>query len=794
MQAQIAAAPVWHSDGELAAEIRPTRHAAAAVGAVLLTGATGYLGRHLLQALLGQRFTHVYCLARPSEHLNAAARVRSALGQATPPIVGERLRVFAADLSLPDLGLSPRDYARLAREVSVIVHCAADVSWSRSYAKLRATNVWPVAHLLRLACHGPAKHFALISSMAVCYSAHESLHTSEQSDPIAYVSSMPLGYAQSKAVAESLVRQAAERGLSASIFRPALIAGHSASGQANAADFVSWLVSGCIRMGYAPDVEWQLDMVPVDYVAAAITLNLNACSDLRTLHIAHPQPRDWRALVLFLNLYGYPVRLEPFARWLDRLGDFPDPTLPLRRFIGFFGERPPGCGGRTASQIYQAEGNPRISSRESSARLLQQGLSPPRLDAAYFGGYLAALVQAGSLDPPGQAPPRRPRAATLDESVWDALECNDGGTRAFGRAAHWRLARFEPSASITTEIISWRHGGCIGLYGVADSRADSLEADMILKVRALDEEALATAIAVAAACDPELGRLCARFASHLEFHGGGERELAVYRSGIAAIVKHAPHCYAFGREPGSGRVMLLLERLNDGELLDSIDQPHLWSREHIETALRDLAVIHAIGYGGDLHAVQGAHVIPRFHATDITAASELWSALYRHERRFLEEWGSADLLDRVGGWVASVAAWAPRYASHSPALVHNDCNPRNMAFGRDEHGLVTYLYDWELCALAPPQRDLAELLCFTLDAQDIDTHWLGYVELHRSELARRSGCAIDPQAWRAGFRLALADFMLRRLSLYMMLHTHVRQRFLPRVVRCWDALDRACDG
>jgi len=792
MQAQIAAAPVWHSDGELAAEIRPSRQAANAAGPVLLTGATGYLGRHLLQVLLAHRCGPIYCLARPSEHASAGARVRSALAAVAPRMVAdERLRVLASDLSLPDLGLSASSYAQLAHEVSAIIHCAADVSWSRSYAKLRATNVWPVAHLLRLACNGPAKHFALISSMAVCYSAHEDLHTSEQSDPIAYVSSMPLGYAQSKAVAESLVRQAAERGLSASIFRPALIAGHSAAGQPNAADFVSWLLSGCIRMGYAPDVEWRLDVVPVDYVAAAIALNLNAGRDLRTLHIAHPQPRDWRELVLFLNLYGFPVRLEPFAHWLDRLGNFPDPTLPLRRFTGFFGDRSPGCGGRSASQIYQADGHPRISSSESSAHLDRQGLSLPHLDAAYFSRYLDSLIEAGSLDPPARVPPRRRRAAALDESVWDELKFKNGDA-SFKPPVGWRLARFQPSASITTEIVSWRYGGRVGLYGVASP--NSRAADMILKIKALDEEALETAITVAAACDPRLGRLCARFSSHLEFHDAGERELAIYRSGEAAIAKHAPRCHAFGREPASGRVMLLLERLTDAELLDSIDQPHLWSREHIATALRDLALIHAIGYRANVRALPIAHAIPSLRATDITAALELWSALYEHEQPCLDDWGGADLVARVGSWVASAATWAPRYASHIPALVHNDCNPRNMAFRRNAHELVTYLYDWELCVFAPPQRDVAELLCFTLPAQDVDANWRGYVELHRSELARRTGCTIEPGSWQEGFRLALADLMLRRLSLYMMLHARVRQRFLPRVVRCWHALDRACHG
>lgn len=783
------AATVLETDAMLAADIRPSGSPALA-GDTLLTGATGYLGRHLLRQLLLQGEGPVYCLARSRGEVSAAARVEQALKEA-PPCAASRaaLEVLEADLSRPDLGLSPQRYRALSSAIATVVHCAADVSWSRTYEKLRGVNVVPVAHLLRFACEGQAKHFALISSMAVCYSTDATLHTTERSDPARYLARMPLGYAQSKAVAEKLVRQAAARGLTASIFRPALIAGHTQGGHANTEDFVAWMVSGCVRLGYAPDIDWRVDFVPVDYVAAAIGANLAPRAGLKTLHIAHPQPRGWRELVLLLNLYGCRVRLESFDAWRERLLRHSDPQLPLRRFLAFFGERPEGCGGRTASQIYEAGGKPRISSRASAARLARQGLPFPRLDARFFSGYLDALVQAGLIPRPRPPRARRcERCALADRAVLHALEPLTPASRT--RMAHMRAAPFEPQGSITAEIASWRHGGHLGLYGVASGKR-AHRADLVLKIVALEEETLATAIAVAAACNARLGALFDRHREQLEFLGAGERELAIYRGRLPAAAARAPRCHAAGREPASGRTMLLLERLTNVELLDANDRPQCWRGMHIATAVRDLATIHAAGYGRDVQALLGSHAVPTLCGDGIVSALPLWESLYDYTRPFLEQCGGEALAARVGTLVATLPEWAPRYAGETSTLVHNDCNPRNLAFRRSRGTLRTCLYDWELCAIAPPQRDLAELLCFTLPARDAAAHGPRFLALHRRELARKTGCIIDPRSWHGGFRLALADFMLRRLSLYGMLHMHVRQSYLHRVVRCWQVLDGA---
>jgi len=784
---------MWRTDGELAPDIQPCGQVASGTGPVLVTGATGYLGRHLVRELLSEGTDPLYCLARSAETGNAAARVMQALqaaGETRGSATG-RLQVVDGDISAPCLDLSPQRYSAIAREVSTIIHCAADVSWSRSYARLRSSNVLPVSHLLRLACSGHIKHFVLVSSLAVCYSSDPSLRTNESSDPSLYISRIPLGYAQSKAVAERLVREAVTRGLSATIFRPALIAGHTSGGPANAADFVSWLVHGCIRLGYAPDVDWRLDVVPVDFAAAAIARNLSPHDGLRVLHISHPDPRHWREFVLFLNLYGYPVRLEPFEQWVERLASFADEPLPLKCFLGFFNGRPRGTAGPTLSQIYEAGGAPRISSDESTTAFARQGLVVPRLDATYFARYLSSLADARLLSRPSRAAPSRSRAEPIEEAVLRQLQPVDD-LLPVGCLRAMKAVPLETASSITTQIASWRHGGPIGLYRLIRQGTESAAPDLVLKVKASVNETVSAAIDVASACSAELGRLFARFSDHLEFCGAGERELAVYRSRIPRIVRHSPRCYAFGRELDSDRVMLLLEHLTDVELLDSVDRPHSWTDEHITVAIRDLAAIHAVCYGAvSANEISPALCLKRLDAREIIDMADMWISLYDYGKGFFADWGGNDLVARIHHLVSTISCWMPGYALHAMTVVHNDCNPRNIAFRRGGHGISTCLYDWELCAIAPPQRDLAELLCFVLSKESADNEVRRYVELHRAQLSRQLQAVIDEHDWLEGFRLALADLMLRRLSMYTMLHSYVRQNFLPRVVQSWQMLDQA---
>ena len=113
-------------------------------------------------------------------------------------------------------------------------------------------------------------------------------------------------------------------------------------------------------------------------------------------------------------------------------------------------------------------------------------------------------------------------------------------------------------------------------------------------------------------------------------------------------------------------------------------------------------------------------------------------------------------------------------------LVHNDFNPRNIALRAEGRQLVAY--DWELATIHLPQRDLAELLAFVLPP-DVDQATVEHhVEVHRHAVEAASGTELDRAQWRRGYRLALRDFVITRMGMYLMGHSQRDYAFLPRVV------------
>lgn len=781
-----------YADARLAADIDPTAVPAACSDTVLLTGATGFLGVHLLDEVSKRSRGTVVCLVRAVDDADARARLRATCAAygVSAEVLDRRVHAIAAEIALPYFGLAETTYRQLASEVAAVYHCAAAVNWTQGYAFLRAANVAATRGLIRFACEGVRKRLDFVSSVAACYSTNDTGPVREDA-PTPDAAGIHFGYGQSKWVAERLIEAAARRGLDACIHRPSLIAGSSASGIGNDDDFLALMISGSVALGLAPDIDWRIDACPVDFAARAIAASRCATASRRpVMHLCNPRPARWSEVVLWLNLRGYPVRLAPFDEWVVQ-ADLAsrDATHPLHRLRGFLLKRPFAGDRRYLPEFYAHPHVQRFDAGASDAFYAEQAILCPALNAGLLERYVDRWVERGVL---GRAPRRRERRSTdapcpgADAAIEHALRERSGDERiAIRRSSVYELGT---QYSILGELAAWHRGSALRLHGrrieIERAGAAGTTLDIVVKPKVASDAVLDVTHAVAAQCSPALAEAFARYRPYCELRGTETREIAMYTGVCEAEAAYRPCCYGVATLDGCS--VLLLERIERPALIDAVDDIAAWTPVHIRAALRGIANLHAryLDRADEVSARIGTDPT----AVDPAAAGAWYRALSDYARPFLNAWigpQGAGVQARLAG----VAGAATELASvHPRTLIHHDFNPRNIALRATPAGPELCAYDWELVTYGLPQRDAAELLCFVLPEDFGADAPAAYLDHHRGVIEARSGQRVDARAWNQGVGLALADFGVRRLPLYLLAHRFRPQAFLPRVARTWARL------
>lgn len=240
--------------------------------AVLLTGATGFVGMELLARLAKGCDREVYALVRAGSDDEAAVRIEATLGRLGVGERAARVTAVAADIERDGLGLSASRRGELAERVSRIVHSAASVSFTLPLAESRRINVEGTRQMLDFArearARGGLERFAYISTAYVA-GTHEGEF---REDDLAVGQEFRNAYEQSKFEAERLVRAQAGP-LPVQIFRPSIVVGESDTGWTAAFNVLYTPLKAFTRGGLPllpADPDAPVDVVPVDYVADAI--------------------------------------------------------------------------------------------------------------------------------------------------------------------------------------------------------------------------------------------------------------------------------------------------------------------------------------------------------------------------------------------------------------------------------------------------------------------------------------------------------------------------------------------
>ncbi len=246
-----------------------------------VTGATGFIGRNLVEQLLEREGT-IYVLVREGSR-GRLEELRSRWGEGE-----DRIVPVIGDLSQERLGCGDQ-ISELRGKVDHFFHLAAIYDMTADAESQRIANVEGTREAVKLAKELDAKHFHMVSSIAAA-GLYKGTFTEDMFDEAEKVDNHP--YFQTKHESEAVVREECEAPWR--VYRPGIVVGHSETGEMDKVDGPYYFFKLLQRARNAVP-QWfpgvgiegrKINIVPVDFVAKAMD------------HIAHIEGLDGQAFHL----------------------------------------------------------------------------------------------------------------------------------------------------------------------------------------------------------------------------------------------------------------------------------------------------------------------------------------------------------------------------------------------------------------------------------------------------------------------------------------------------------------
>lgn len=195
--------------------------------AIVLTGATGFLGSHLMAALLEQGH-RVIVLGRSSGEVTLNQRIVNLLKWFGIEGLTNQLEMVEIDFSQARLDLETSIYKTLCSKANQIIHCASDTSFSEhKRQKVFESNVLSLNHILNFADDAHVEYFHYISTAYAC--GQDGPICLEQLSSTSHYLNV---YEESKAQAEKTIAHFCEQHmLPYTLIRPTIVYGDSRTGR-----------------------------------------------------------------------------------------------------------------------------------------------------------------------------------------------------------------------------------------------------------------------------------------------------------------------------------------------------------------------------------------------------------------------------------------------------------------------------------------------------------------------------------------------------------------------------------
>jgi len=284
---------------------------------IALTGATGFLGSHLMATLLSKGY-NIIVFGRSAKNESLEERISRLLQWFGIDSCLDQVTCVDTDLSQDNLGIPTGEYSRLCSVVDSVIHCASDTSFSESKReKVMAANINNLKGILEFSKNAHVNFFHYISTAYVAGTG-----VIDCKETLSSVKTFTNVYEESKAEAEKIISRFCEKNsICLSIIRPSIVYGDSQSGRSLKFNALYFPVRSAqtIRDIYLNDIlnngglkaakngifidkegylflplkiylphEGNINIIPVDYFVNTTIKIIENCSSNGIYHLTNP--------------------------------------------------------------------------------------------------------------------------------------------------------------------------------------------------------------------------------------------------------------------------------------------------------------------------------------------------------------------------------------------------------------------------------------------------------------------------------------------------------------------------
>ena len=307
------------------------------IGDLLLFGATGFLGTHILDKYLSETNGKIYCLVRRKNNEDSEQRLKSILNfyfeNKYDEEFGKRIFVVYGDITKENFGLEPKEYKTLGKKIDVVVNSAALVKHFGDFEMFKSINVIGTKNIIKY-CKEFDKKLYHVSTMSVAgiSAIDEDVENDDErilfgEDNFYVGQNLNNAYVYTKFEAEKAILEEIQDGLQACILRMGNIFNRTSDGkfQINVSEnaYVSRIKSilnlGVIQKRF---LEHSLEFTPVDSSAQAILTIMKNDPKFNILHLFNTKLINFPNLVAILNNLGYNIQLVNDTEFADKVKEF----------------------------------------------------------------------------------------------------------------------------------------------------------------------------------------------------------------------------------------------------------------------------------------------------------------------------------------------------------------------------------------------------------------------------------------------------------------------------------------